>query len=157
MDRQERADRVYQQIKSHLDARNFTYSPRDEERIIVLTAQGDSLPMPVLIRVHGDRQIVHLISTIPGGGFPEDRRADAAVAIALINDRLMNGAFTLDPDEGRIVFRVCQSFHDNILTEEQIHYLFSILFTTVNEYNVSLHKLESGAMTLEQFVKKTQE
>ena len=153
MDKFERAAQVYQLIKSHLTSKGIRYDPHDDDQVITMTAQGDDLPMPVLIRVIGEREVLHIASPLPGK-VPEDKRIDAAVALAAINNHLMNGNFDLDLDSGLIVYRVCQSFHDNDISEEQIHYLLAIVFITTDEYNDTLFMLAKGAMTLEQLLEK---
>ena len=153
MDKFERAAQVYQLIKSHLTSKGIRYDPHDDDQVITMTAQGDDLPMPVLIRVIGEREVLHIASPLPGK-VPEDKRIDAAVALAAINNHLMNGSFDLDLDSGLIVYRVCQSFHDNDISEEQIHYLLAIVFITTDEYNDTLFMLAKGAMTLEQLLEK---
>ena len=156
MDKLERAAEVYGVVKNHLTAHNLRFEPHDDDLVITLTAQGDDLPMPVLIRVIGDREVLPLSSPLPGK-VPEDKRIDAAVALAAINNRLMNGCFDLDLDSGLIVFRVCQSFHDNDITDEQIHYLLAILFITTDQFNDTLFLMSKGTLTLEQVLEKVKQ
>ena len=153
MDKMERAVQVYGLIKTHLTSKGLRFQPHDEDRVITLTATGEDLPMPVVIRVIGERELIHMGSPLPGK-VPEDKRIDAAVALAAINNRVMNGCFDLDLDSGLIVFRVCQSFHDNDISEEQIQYLLSILFITTDQFNDTLFMLAQGAITLEQLLEK---
>ena len=153
MDKLERAAQVYNLIKSHLSSKGIKYEPHDDDQVVTMTAQGDDLPMPVVIRVIGEREVLHIGSPLPGK-VPEDKRIDAAVALAAINNRLMNGSFDLDLDTGLIVFRVCQSFHDNDISEEQIHYLLAIVFITTDEFNDTLFMMMKGNMSLEQVLEK---
>ena len=88
--------------------------------------------------------------------FPEDKRVDAAVAMATINNKLMNGCFDLDMSDGDVRFRLCQIFHDNDFSEEQIMYMMIITFKTVDEYNDPLFMLAKGMMDMTQFLEKTQ-
>ena len=156
MDKMERAEQVYQQFKAHLDLHEFNYTPHDDDLVITLTAQGDDFPIPVVIHVLGEREVVRLSSPIPSN-FPEDKRIDAAVAIATINYQLLNGSFILDMDDGSVVFRICQSFHDNDISDEQMRYLMSVMFMMTDEYNDSLFMLAKGLMSLEQFIEKVSE
>ena len=156
MDIQERAEQVYQLFKQHLDSKSFHYDGHDNERIISLTAQGEDFPMPVIIRVIAERQVIQIISPIPGA-FPEEKRVDAAVAVATINNRLMNGCFDLDMSDGAVRFRLCQSFFGIEISEEVIIYLLTILFATVDEFNDSLLMMSKGLISLDQFIEKTQQ
>lgn len=156
MDKLERATQVYHVIKSHLTSKGLKFDPHDDDQVITMTAQGEDLPMPVLIRVIGEREVLHIASPLPGK-VPEDKRIDAAVALAAINNRIMNGNFDLDLDTGLIVFRVCQSFHDNDISEEQVHYLLAIVFITTDQFNDTLFMMAKGAMTLEQLLEKVKQ
>lgn len=156
MDNLERSAQIYQQFKTHLDAHNLKYTPHDDDMVITLTAQGDDFPIPVIIRVLQEREVVRISSPIPGE-FPEDKRIDAAVAIATINFQLLNGAFLLDMSDGSVQYRVCQSYHDNDISDEQIVYLISIVFRTTDEFNDPLFMLSKGFISLEQFIEKISE
>ena len=153
MSREDMPNRIYEQLKAHFESHGLKYTPHDEDQVITLTAQGDDFPIPVIIRVIGEREVLRISSPLPGE-FPEDKRIDAAVAIATINEHLLNGAFIIDMSDGSVVYRVCQSFHDNDISEEQIRYLMSVVFTTTDEYNDSLFLLAKGMITLEQFIEK---
>ena len=155
MDGKERAAQIYQQFKDHLDSHQIHYTPHDEDQVLTLTAQGEDLPMPVVIHVIAEREVVKLYSPLPCD-FPEDKRVDAALAVCSLNNKLMNGTFDLDIGDGSVSFRLCQSFHDNDISEVQIRYMMVILFKTVDEYNDSLFALAKGLMSLEQFFEKTQ-
>ena len=155
MDSHERAEQVYQMFKDHLSSKGFHFDPHDEDKVITLTAHGEDLPIPLIIRVIEEREVVQMTSPLPGS-FPEDKRVDAAVAVATINNKLMNGCFDLDMSDGEIRFRLTQSFHDNDFSEEQIIYMMIITFKTVDEYNDPLFMLAKGMMDMTQFLEKTQ-
>ena len=155
MDKLERATQLYQQLKDHLDAHGIKYTPHDNDQVITLTAQGEDFPIPLIIRVIGEIEILRISSPIPGN-FPEDKRIDAAVAVATINDQLMIGTFTLDMNDGSVAYRICHNFHDNDISEEQIRYLITAMFKITDDFNDSLFLLSKGMITLDQFIEKTQ-
>ena len=66
---------------------------------------------------------------------PEDKRMDAAVAVAIANYGMINGSFDLDMSDGEIRFRVTQSYADMELSQECISYLIGIVFFTTDKYN----------------------
>jgi len=150
------AQQVYQTVKDHLDANKFKYQTHDEELVITLTATGEDLPMPVIIAVDEQREVLRILSPIPAKA-PEDKRIEAAVAVAAANYGIVNGSFDYDLDDGEIRFRMAQSFHQTTLNDEQIHYLIATAFSTTDRYNDKFFALCKGMTSLEDFLKAEKE
>ena len=149
----EKAVKVYELFKKHLQDNKFRFDERPEELIISLTVHGDDLPQPTIIRVMDDRDLVQVLSPIPSK-IPEDKRIDAAVAVSVANYGIVNGSFDYDMSDGEIRFRVTQSYKDMELSEECVRYILSIAFHTTDKYNDRFFMLGKGMMTLEQFIEK---
>ena len=147
---------VYQAFKDHLTANGIKFEPHDDDLVISFTIHGDDLPQPTLVRVIEDKEVVQVLSPIPGK-IPEEKRMEAAAAVAFVNDRLINGCFEYDLSDGGICFRVTQSFHDTTLNDEQIRYMMAVTVITTDEYNDRFFMLGKGMMSLEEFVKKEKE
>ena len=79
---------------------------------------------------------------------------DAAVAVAVANSGMVNGAFDLDMGDGEICFRINQSFRGCNFTKETAHYLLSTAFFTTDHYNERFFMLGKGMMSIEQFIEK---
>ena len=70
---------VYNKIKAHLESYHFKFNAHDDDMAIDLIYVGHDLPQPTIIHVLEDRNVVQIISPIPGQ-IPEEKRIDAAVA-----------------------------------------------------------------------------
>lgn len=144
---------VYEVFKAYLDKRKFTYTPKDDEMVIILTVHGEDLPQPTIIRVLDDRKVVQVLSPIPSK-IPEDKRADAAIAVAVANYGLINGSFDLDMSDGEIRYRVAQGFMDCDFPMELANYIMQIVFFTTDKYNDRFFMLGKGMLSLADFISK---
>ena len=151
MTNEQRAKIVFNKVKAHLDGNKFKYDCDDQEMSIVLRATGEDLPLLVLVRVDADRQLIRMLSPMPVK-MPEDKRMEGAVASSVANYGIIAGNFDYDIRDGEIRFRVTQSFREGDVTDEIIHYMFGILFNTVDTYNDRFFMLAKGMMSLEQFI-----
>lgn len=151
MDHTEEGNRVYEQFKKHLDERHFSYHPNDEDLTIMLLVHGEDIPLPTVIQVMDDRSVVRILSPFPFK-MPEDKRLDAAVAVAFANYGIVNGSFDLDMNDGEIRFRIAQCYEGMELSDESVYYLLQAAFVTTDHYNDRFYALGKGNMSLEQFI-----
>ncbi len=151
-----KAVEVYELFKNHLTNHNFHFESHDEDLVIYLTVHGEDLPQPTIIRVLEKKDIVQVISPIPAR-IPEDKRVDAAIAVAIANYGIVNGSFDYDMSDGEIRFRITQSFDGADMSDDTVLYLLACAFTTTDHYNDRFFMLGKGLMTLEQFMDKENE
>lgn len=147
---------VYERIKRHLRDRDLKFNTHDEDLTITLIAQGDDLPQPTIIHVIDRVSVVQIVSPIPGK-IPEDKRMEAAVALAIANWGMINGSFELDMSDGEIRFKIAQSYDGTELNEEIMDYMLGITFVTTDKFNDKFFALGMGLMSLEQFIQKVSE
>lgn len=142
---------VYETICKMFDEKNFHYKRREDDHVITCQVRGDDLPMDILFAVHDDRQIVQLLSPMPFT-VPEDKRMDIALAITVINNRLVDGSFDFDLSKGRITFRQTASYIESILGKELFEYMLMVSASTVDEYNDKFLMIAKGMVSFEQFL-----
>lgn len=142
---------VYETICKMFDEKGFHYERHEEDHVITCQVRGDDLPMDILFAVHDDRQIVQLLSPMPFT-VPEDKRMDIALAITVINDRLVDGSFDFDLSKGRITFRQTASYIESILGKELFEYMLMVSASTVDEYNDKFLMIAKGMISFEQFL-----
>lgn len=145
------ANAVYKLFQKHLDKNDFKYTAHDDDKVITLTANGEDLPVHVIIRVLDDREVVQIISPMTFK-MSEDKRIDGAVAVAIANYGMVNGSFDYDVSDGEIRFRTTQSFHGADMNDDTAQYMLAITFSTVDKYNDKFFMLNKGMMSLEQFI-----
>ena len=153
MSHSEKGIGVYEMFKKYLEKHGFDFKAHDDDLVITLTVRGEDFPQPTMIRVYDDRDIVQILSPIPSN-IPEDKRLDAAVAVAVANYGMINGSFDFDMSDGEIRFRVAQSYEGMEISEEFIKYILGVAFFTTDKYNDSFFMLGKGMMSLEQFIEK---
>ena len=150
------AEGVYQIFKDYLDNQGYKYTTDDGRLSISLTVRGEDLPMPTNIRVYADLNIVQIISPIPGC-IPEDRRIDAALAVAIANYRMIGGCFDLNMNSGEICYRMAQAYHNTEFSMELARYMVQMTFHMADRYNDRFYMLGKGAMSLEKFIEADQQ
>lgn len=134
-----------------LDAHEWKYGKNEEKLTVECGAQGEDLPMELTVQVDEGRMLVMLLSQLPFK-ISEDKRVDAALAIAFVNEQLVDGCFDYDISTGRVFYRMTNSFRDSILDGEVFAYMLFCACKTIDEYNDKLLMLSKGMLTLEQFI-----
>lgn len=145
------AQAAYATLCQALDDHNWHYEKDLEKMTIRCEAHGDDLPMSILIRVDPNRQLATLYSFLPFNA-NEDKRLDMAVAVSVINDRLVDGSFDYDIESGRIVFRMTSSFLESVLSKEVFSYMLFCSCQTIDDFNDKLLMLGKGMVDLNKFL-----
>ncbi len=142
-------------VVKHLDSNSFKYDLDNEEMMIHLIWMGEDLPQPTLIHVDEIRDVVHIVSPIPGT-FSEDDMVNAAIAVAAANNGMVNGNFQINMEDGTITFHITQYFKGGDFTDDDIHYLLSMAFSVTDLYNEKFFMLGRKMITLEEFLGQIQ-
>ena len=137
-----------------LDDRGWNYERDEEEYSVKFGVRTDDLNMEFLIIVDVEHQLVCLYSRLPFY-MSEDKRGEGAIAICAVNYCLINGTFDYDLSNGKILFRMTQSFRDCEMGKDCIQYLLDCACSTVDRYNERLYALNKGWITLEDLLKQT--
>ena len=151
----EKAVQVYELFKENLTEHHIKFETDDEHLVLKMIVHGEDLPQPTFIQVDDERSVVQILSPIPSR-IPDDKRMDAAVAVAIANYGMINGSFDLDMSDGEIRFRVTQSYADMELSQECISYLIGIVFFTTDKYNDKFFMLGKGMISIEQFIESAE-
>ena len=132
-----------------LDADEWHYEKDADEMEIDCTAQGDDLPIPIRIRVDGERLLVSLYSRLPFT-VSEDRRREMAVAVSRANYNMVDGSFDYDISNGYILFRITGSIRKSLIGENALRYLVYCACNTVDNYNDKFLMVAKSAMTCDE-------
>lgn len=145
------AEKVFKTLCATLDSRDWKYR-RDEEKLrIECGVQGEDLPMDISITVDAKRQLIILLSHLPFI-IPEDKRLDVAVAVSIVNDRLVDGSFDYDITDGHMFFRMTSSFIDSEIDNEVFTYMLICSSGTIDDYNDKFLMLGKGMIGIDQFI-----
>ena len=134
-----------------LDNNDWKYKKDEEKLTVECGAQGDDLPMEITIHVDAERQIVLLFSKLPFA-IQEDKRLDVAIAVSAVNNVLADGCFDYDVTNGRMYFRMTNSFMDSVLHEEVFAYMLYCSCKTIDDYNDKFLMLAKGMIEMEKFL-----
>ena len=145
------AKSVYETICKSLENNGWNYTREEEDLVIRCGIRGDDLPMDIVFIVNPKAQVVSLFSPMPYK-IKEDKRVEAALAVCVANNGLVNGAFDYDLSDGSIHFRVVSSFCESILGEELFNYMIMIAAGTVDIYNDKFLMISNGMMNFQQFL-----
>lgn len=147
----DRAKKVYDTLCEALEEHEWKYEKDEDELVIKCGAQGEDLPMDINITVSAGRQMVLLLSHMPFV-IAEDKRLELAVAVSIVNNRLVDGCFDYNIKTGYMVFRMTNSFLESTLGKEVFSYMLFCSCQTIDEYNDKFLMLAKGMLSLEQFI-----
>ena len=149
----EQALAVFNGLCANLDAHEFPHQRHEDRLTIEGTARGNDFPMEINIEVDEDRQLVILLSHQPLV-VPEDKRLDMAVAVSVVNNKLLDGCFDFEISNGHMFFRMTSSFRDSLVGDELFTYMMAISLQTIDKFNDQFFVLSKGMLTLEEFIKR---
>ncbi len=147
------AKKVFDGLCAALDANKWKYQKDEAELVISCGAQGEDLPIELVVRVDAKRRLVILLSKLPFV-VAEDKRMDACVAVSAVNSRLVDGSFDYNVLNGKMFFRMTNSYIDSALSESVYMYMIYCACHTIDEYNDQFLMLSKGMLSLEQFLTK---
>ncbi len=142
---------VYKTLCEMLEEREWHYEKDDEALNINCGAQGDDLPMDILIEVDKERQLITLLSQMPYS-IPENRRTEIAVAVCQANNGMVDGSFDYDCLSGDIIFRITSSYRESLIGKELLAYMLMCACYTIDEYNDKFLIVAKNSMTYDEIV-----
>ena len=148
-----RAKKVYETLCSTLESHDWHYEKDVEDLSIECGAQGEDLPMHITIKVDADRQLILLLSHLPFV-IPEDKRLDVAIAVSVVNDKLVDGSFDYDISDGHMFFRLTSSFMESEIGNDLFTYMLMVSCHTIDAYNDKFLMLGKGLMSIQDFIAK---
>lgn len=147
----ERAQATFSALCRGLDENEWPYQKDEEKLRIHCSARGEDLPVEITVVVDSERMVVLLLSPL-SFKVQEDKRVDVALAISAINNKLVDGCFDYDITEGRMHFRMTNSFIESELDEEVFKYMVGVSCKTVDDFNDKLLMLAKGLISVEQLL-----
>ena len=146
-----RAQEKFNTLCEMFNENGWRYEKDEAGLRIECSAQGDDLPMDIVIRIDSNRQLVILLSRLPFV-VSEDKRLDFAVATSVINNKLVDGSFDFDLEKGRVYFRMTSSYRESELAKDVFFYMFMCSCKTIDDYNDKLLLLAKNMISLEDFI-----
>ena len=146
-----KAQATFRALRQALDAQNWRYNADEEMLALETGAEGDGLPIQLVLRVDPDRMLLMALGKIPFV-VSEDKRIDMALAICAVNDFMVNGSFDLDVATGKLYFRLTNTLEGVQPSDELFYYMLFCACKTIDEYSNTFLMLDKGLLSLEQFL-----
>lgn len=150
-DKMMRAQNVYNTLCATMDELEWHYTKIDEKLSIHCNAQGDDLPIDLVVNIDTERQLIILLSQLPLT-VPEEKRLDVAIATSVANYGMVDGSFDFDITDGRMFFRMTSSFIESEIGKELLAYMVLVSCRTIDDYNDKFLMLAKGMISIEQFI-----
>ena len=148
-----KAQEIFDALVNMLDTRDWKYEKFEEDLVIKAGIKGEDLPIEFIVVVKPKNQVVQLLSRLPFT-IPEDKRVDAAIAVCVVNNGLVDGSFDYDITEGDITFRLTSSYRESTLGADLFEYMILVSAGTIDDYNDKFFMLGKNMMTVQDFFAK---
>ncbi len=145
------ADTVLRLIGEALDDIGLKYDKDAEHRRIDIQFVGNDIPIFVRFSVNALLENTALYSTLPFT-VPEEKVLETAYLLNHINNRILDGSFELNINEGTVTFRINNSYVGCMISKESFDVLFRKAADTVDKFNEKLKAFVEDEMTADQFL-----
>lgn len=148
-------EKAFESLKKYLEKRELKYYVNKEGKTeLSIAFSTDDFPLEHRIVVSEDPNCITLYSYF-SFEFSEEKRIEAAMAIAMANYRISDGCFDLNLETGKALYRIQTCYPANGVVEEDF---FSYLLVNANNgvdfFNDLLFLLSAGKLTIDEFHSK---
>ena len=121
------------------------YKKPKEEGVFSLRLTGSDIAIPINLWVEAEYSLLMVGSVLPFK-VKSEKREDMAVILNILNARIINGAFYLDPEDHYIKFKITDCYLGAPPSKEAIKFNVALLIRTVDKYNDKLLAFNEGKM-----------
>ena len=107
----------------------LNYLVQEQAAMVVIPRGPSEAPVRAIYR--GDRSMLSWIIGLPLI-VPEDRRAELARAVTLLNSGSFMGAWVLNQQNGELYFRITVPTHQTTWTDDAVMYVVRVLMGTAD-------------------------
>lgn len=143
--------KIYEDLCQGLDKQEWHYDRHDEDLVVTISMKSEDLPIDMILRVNPDAQVVSVYSILPVK-LPDEKLVDAALAVCVANDGMINGGFDLDMNKKQIVWRLCTTYRGSLLGSEAYSYMVGVSAATVDKYNDRFLMLAKDMIDIKKFI-----
>ncbi len=133
------------------DEKGWRYTVEEDNYKVKLKFDGEDFPIELIFRCFDTRNLIQILSFLPFK-MSEDKRTEGAIATSHANYQLADGCFDYKMADGTILFRMCATYRDSIISAELIHYLVECTYFTVEKYNEQFFMISKGMTSIEDFI-----
>lgn len=144
------AKKIYKTVCKTLDSMKINYTEHEDDLVVTLGHKGEDMNHDLIIAVNEKQEAIQLVEQLPFD-IASDKAVDVAVALSMINSKLLLGHFTLDFNKLKVCFELAQTFTGVSFSEATIQRLVGALVITVEEYDDKLIALNKGYLKFTDF------
>lgn len=135
------SESVYSDVTKALTSKGIKFNESDAEKNTVYTTfEGDDFPVKLAITVDDELPVLCFNSLLDFQAPPNSYK-EILDGLNLINSNLHFGAFILDPENGRVVFRYHFLFAEYVPSKDMILALTKMVVDIVGENDGDIKKL----------------
>ena len=154
-----RAKKNYAVVCRYYKNKHMGAEPRMfDERLMVHSVlpgpKGQSEKTSCIVKVHEQQQKIIVMACFPYS-VPVENRGLMAIALCIINSKIMDGYFVLDLfGDGSITYMSSASYGSGVIEESLIRHLSFMMTSALMVFEDDLFALSNGDMEFKQFEEK---
>ena len=134
----------YIMLCNTLERNDISFESNDKELCVKCGISGRDIEQNFLFSINPSKMLITLFSPIPVN-ISEGNTTDIAIAVCIINNKLPDGCFCIDTNEGFIYFKMTTSFYESNVSERVFEYMLSSAADSIDEYYPKIQKLAERA------------
>ena len=146
----QQAQSTFEALCFALTKLEWDYNKNLSELQITTTVWGDDIPMEIVVTTESEKQRVILSSVIPVE-VADNREADIALALSMINTNLAYGSFKYNIAQKKIYFQLVSRFDGCEMSTSVFEQILTHSVKIIDNYNDKLLLLADNLMTLDEF------
>ena len=141
--------RNFKNLCETLDKLKWKYEKDEEKFTVNCTAAIKEMPFDFIIKFNTDIDVVSLLSPIISD-VAEERLGAVALAVTRANLHMAASSFDLNTKDGRLLFRISNTYADTVLNTEAYKNILMTAVSTIGYFYEKLLQVAQKDMTLEE-------
>lgn len=148
------AKQMYRRLCSALEREGLKYLTTEENLSVLLNFEyADAMPVQIILYINPQMLTLHAMSKLP---FPmrESKRLDGALAANVLSRDLYSGCFTVNINDGSVLFTMAECFRDGLLEESLICRMIALTCSAVKMHGKTFLDLDQGELGISELIQK---
>lgn len=148
------AKQMYRRMCSALEREGLKYLTMEETLSALLDFElADAMPIQMILYVNPQLQTLHVMSQLPFQ-MRESKRVDGALAATVVSRDLDFGCFTVNINDGSVLFTMAECFRDGLLEEALICRMIAHTYSVVKKHGKTFLGLDQGELGISELIQK---
>ena len=155
MTAEQRMFSAFREFCSYLDGRNLKYNTTQTDKgdnKISIIGKGKDLSIDIRITFDASNEVISLLSPLPFNF--KEKIIEGAVVCSVVTNRLREGSFDYDLEDGSVYFRLTNSVMGITVSRELCTHIFTLAVNTIDTYNDKMLAVAKGMMSPQEFIEK---